>query len=54
MAPESTTAAPTTPFTMLGDTRAAVCVGDVCEIPQAVVGESEQAIVNRKLDEDLV
>ena len=54
MTPESMTAAPATPFTMLGDSRAAVCVGDVCEIPQAFAGESEQAIVNRKLDEDLV
>jgi len=50
----------TTPFQMVGDQAAAVCIGDVCEIPQAAapVAEpahpSEQALVNRQLDEDLV
>ena len=35
---------------LLGDPGAAACVGDFCEIP----APSEQAIVNQKVDEDLV
>lgn len=34
----------------LGDSSAAACVGDFCEIPD----HHTQAIVNRQLDEDLV
>ena len=34
----------------LGDPSAAACEGDYCEIPQ----HHQQAVVNRKLDEDLV
>lgn len=34
----------------LGDPEAAACVGDFCEIPE----HHQQAVVNRKLDEDLV
>jgi len=41
------------PFTMLGDPGAAACVGDSCEIPQAVA-PSEHAVVIQRLDEDLV
>jgi hypothetical protein len=40
----------TTPLVIVGDPAAAVCVGDVCEIPAV----SEQAIVNRQLDADRV
>jgi hypothetical protein len=45
--------APTAPLpilTTLGDPAAASCVGDFCEIPE----HHTQAVVNRKLDEDLV
>ena len=38
------------PLTPVGDPSAAVCVGDFCAIPD----HHEQAIVNRRLDEDLV
>ena len=34
----------------LGETDAAACVGDFCEIPD----HHTQAVVNRKLDEDAV
>jgi hypothetical protein len=34
----------------LGDPAAAACVGDFCEIPE----HHNQAVVNKKLDEDLV
>lgn len=40
----------TSPLTLLGDSSAAVCDGDFCEIPQ----HHEQAIVNRRLDDDRV
>lgn len=40
----------TSPLTMVGDANAAVCVGDVCEIPD----HHEQSIVNRRLDEDRI
>ena len=40
----------TTPLTLLGDSTAAVCEGDFCEIP----AHHEQAIVNRRLDEDAI
>jgi len=39
-----------TPFVLVGAADAAVCEGDFCEIPD----HHEQAIVNRKLDSDLV
>jgi hypothetical protein len=39
-----------TPLTLLGDSAAAVCEGDFCEIPE----HHEQAIVNRRLDDDLI
>ena len=35
---------------LLGDASAAACEGDFCEIPD----HHQQAIVNRKLDEDAV
>jgi hypothetical protein len=35
---------------LLGETDAAACVGDICEIPDRHI----QAVVNRKLDEDAV
>jgi hypothetical protein len=38
------------PLTMVGDPTAAVCDGDFCAIPD----HHEQAIVNRRLDEDAV
>lgn len=52
----------TTPFQMMGDQAAAVCIGDVCEIPQAMTEapasenteHPEQAVVNRQLDENRV
>jgi hypothetical protein len=40
----------TIPLTLLGDSDAAVCEGDFCEIPD----HHEQAIVNRRLDSDSV
>jgi hypothetical protein len=40
----------TSPLTMVGDPTAAVCDGDFCEIPD----HHEQAIINRRLDEDAV
>jgi hypothetical protein len=40
----------TSPLTLLGDLSAAVCEGDFCEIPD----HHEQAIVNRRLDEDAI
>lgn len=40
----------TSPLTIVGDANAAVCDGDFCEIPE----HHEQAIVNRRLDEDAV
>ena len=40
----------TSPLTLLGDSTAAVCEGDFCEIPD----HHEQAIVNRRLDEDRI
>jgi len=40
----------TLPLQIVGDPQAAVCVGDVCEIP----AHPEQAIVNRQLDADRV
>jgi hypothetical protein len=40
----------TSPLTLLGDSTAAVCEGDFCEIPD----HHEQAIVNRRLDSDAV
>jgi hypothetical protein len=39
-----------TPLTMVGSADAAVCVGDVCVIPE----HPEHAIVARRLDEDRV
>ena len=38
------------PLTPVGDPAAAVCVGAFCAIPD----HHEQAVVNRRLDEDLV
>jgi hypothetical protein len=40
----------TSPLTLLGDATAAVCDGDFCEIPE----HHEQAIVNRRLDDDRI
>ena len=40
----------TSPLTLLGDLTAEVCDGDFCEIPE----HREQAIVNRRLDDDRV
>jgi hypothetical protein len=40
----------TIPLTLVGDPTAAACVGDFCSIPD----HHEQAVVNRRLDEDLV
>ncbi len=37
-------------LTSLGDPSAAACVGEFCDIPE----HHNQAIVNKKLDEDLV
>lgn len=37
-------------LTPLGDTGAAACIGDFCEIPD----HHSQAVINRKLDEDAV
>lgn len=47
--------APTMPLTVikleqLGDPAAAACEGDLCEVPP----HHDQALVNRRLDEDLV
>ena len=39
-----------TPLTLVGDPTAAACEGDSCAIPD----HHEQAVVNRRLDEDLV
>jgi hypothetical protein len=44
------TDAVTSPLTIIGDPDAAVCDGDFCEIP----AHHEQAIMNRRLDEDAV
>ena len=44
------TNAATTPLVLLGDSGAAACVGDFCEIP----APSEQAVVNKRVDEDRV
>jgi hypothetical protein len=40
----------TSPLTMVGDATAAVCDGDFCELPE----HREQAIVNRRLDDDRI
>ncbi|HEY5229447.1 MAG TPA: hypothetical protein VIJ11_00960 [Galbitalea sp.] len=40
----------TSPLTMVGDASAAACDGDVCELPE----HREQAIVNRRLDDDRI
>ncbi|MCW2748920.1 MAG: hypothetical protein JWR83_30 [Aeromicrobium sp.] len=40
----------TSPLTLLGDSSGAVCEGEFCEIPE----HHEQAIVNRRLDDDRV
>ena len=40
----------TTPLTLLGDSSAAVCEGEFCAIPE----HHEQAIVNRRLDDDRI
>jgi hypothetical protein len=40
----------TSPLTLLGDSTAAVCEGDFCEIPE----HHEAAIVNRRLDDDRI
>ncbi|HEX4442640.1 MAG TPA: hypothetical protein VHZ81_03635 [Galbitalea sp.] len=40
----------TSPLTLVGDPSAAVCEGEFCEIPD----HHEQAIINRRLDEDAV
>jgi hypothetical protein len=44
------TDATTGPLTMVGDPNAAVCDGEFCEIPE----HHEQAIINRRLDEDTI
>ncbi|MHC5796001.1 hypothetical protein ACVXZ4_07550 [Lacisediminihabitans sp. FW035] len=41
---------PAIPLTLVGDPTAAACEGDFCAIPD----HHEQAVVNRRLDEDLV
>jgi hypothetical protein len=38
------------PFKMIGEADAAACEGDFCAIP----AHHEQAVVNRKLDDDAV
>jgi len=38
------------PLQQLGDPTAAACEGDFCEIPE----HHEQAVVNRRLDDDAV
>jgi hypothetical protein len=40
----------TAPLTMVGDPSAAACDGEFCEIPD----HHEQAIINRRLDEDAI
>jgi hypothetical protein len=40
----------TIPLTRVGDPTGAACQGDFCAIPD----HHEQAVVNRRLDEDLV
>jgi hypothetical protein len=40
----------TSPLTIVGDPSAVVCEGDFCEIPE----HHEQAIVNRRLDDDRI
>ncbi|HEY8913906.1 hypothetical protein [Lacisediminihabitans sp.] len=40
----------TLPLQIVGDPNVASCDGDFCEIPD----HHEQAVVNRRLDEDLV
>jgi hypothetical protein len=53
--------APTTPLLIVGDPAAAACEGDFCAVPgqdavssrHAAPGQ-EQALVNRRLDADLV
>ena len=42
--------APKTPLLIVGDPSAAACEGDFCAVP----GQTEQALVNRRLDADLV
>jgi hypothetical protein len=44
------TAAVPSPLLIVGDPAAAACEGDVCAVP----GQQEQALVNRRLDADLV
>jgi hypothetical protein len=44
------TDAASSPLVLVGDPSAAACVGDSCEVP----AQREQAVVNRRLDEDLV
>jgi len=44
------TIASAVPLTLVGDAAASACEGDFCAIPD----HHEQAIVNRRLDEDLV
>jgi hypothetical protein len=44
------TDAAVTPLLIVGAPAAAACVGDSCELP----AHPEQAIVNRRLDEDRV
>jgi hypothetical protein len=44
------TDAAVTPLLIVGDPAAAACIGDSCEVP----AHPEQAIVNRRLDEDRV
>ena len=46
----ATTPLPIITLQQLGDPTAAACEGDFCEIPD----HHEQAIINRKLDEDAV
>jgi hypothetical protein len=40
----------TSPLTMIGDSTAAVCDGESCEIPD----HHEQSIVNRRLDDNRI
>ncbi|CAN5273566.1 hypothetical protein BH09ACT3_BH09ACT3_14770 [soil metagenome] len=44
------TDATTLPLQLVGDADAAACVGEFCAIP----AHPEQAVVNRKLDDDAV
>ena len=45
-----TATAPKSPLLIVGDPAAAACEGDFCAVP----GQSEQALVNERLDADLV